>query len=173
MPELICHPDTPCTIVTKLTVELGEVVDGQVLLTYTLEGDIAALALPVSAPLVHTDGLWQHTCFEAFVRDGASSSYKEYNFSPSGAWAAYHFTAYREGMMPLSLEELQTSFKYSSTKLQLKAKLPVPPGAVLALSAVIESAHGPKSYWALKHPPGKPDFHHQDGFIYNTNEHKL
>ncbi len=34
----------------------------------------------------------------------------------------------------------------------------------LALSAVIEEKEGTKSYWALKHPPGKPDFHHPDCF---------
>jgi len=34
----------------------------------------------------------------------------------------------------------------------------------VALTAVIEETNGTKSYWALKHPPGKPDFHHADGF---------
>ena len=34
----------------------------------------------------------------------------------------------------------------------------------VAISAVIEEADGTKSYWALAHPPGKPDFHHADGF---------
>ena len=28
----------------------------------------------------------------------------------------------------------------------------------------IEEASGRISYWALKHPPGRPDFHHPDGF---------
>ena len=32
----------------------------------------------------------------------------------------------------------------------------------LALSPVIED--GALSYWALRHPPGRPDFHHQDAF---------
>jgi hypothetical protein len=34
----------------------------------------------------------------------------------------------------------------------------------MEVSAVIEENSGAKSYWALKHPPGKPDFHHADGF---------
>jgi hypothetical protein len=34
----------------------------------------------------------------------------------------------------------------------------------LGLTAVIEETNGRKSYWALKHPPGKPDFHHADCF---------
>jgi hypothetical protein len=35
----------------------------------------------------------------------------------------------------------------------------------LAVSAVIEESDGRVSYWALAHPPGKPDFHHADGFV--------
>lgn len=33
------------------------------------------------------------------------------------------------------------------------------------LSAVIEEAHGQKSYWALAHGSDKPDFHHPDSFV--------
>jgi hypothetical protein len=29
----------------------------------------------------------------------------------------------------------------------------------LGLSAVIEDHYGRLGYWALRHPPGKPDFH--------------
>jgi hypothetical protein len=45
--------------------------------------------------------LWRRSCFEAFIGHGGGPDYWEYNFSPSGAWAAYHFSAYREGMAPL------------------------------------------------------------------------
>ena len=34
----------------------------------------------------------------------------------------------------------------------------------LGLSAVIEEKDGGTSWWALAHPPGKPDFHHDDCF---------
>ncbi len=34
----------------------------------------------------------------------------------------------------------------------------------LGLSAVVEENNGRMSYWALAHPPGKPDFHHPDCF---------
>ncbi|OYY67097.1 MAG: hypothetical protein B7Y49_00295 [Sphingomonas sp. 28-62-11] len=34
----------------------------------------------------------------------------------------------------------------------------------LALSAVIEETNGTKSYWALAHASGAPDFHHADAF---------
>lgn len=34
----------------------------------------------------------------------------------------------------------------------------------VGLCAVIEETDGTKSYWALRHPPGPPDFHHPDCF---------
>ena len=34
----------------------------------------------------------------------------------------------------------------------------------IGLSAVIEEVGSIKSYWALQHPPGRPDFHHPDCF---------
>lgn len=49
--------------------------------------------------------------------------------------------------------------------LVLRATLAVPDGALrVGLSAVIEERRGAKSYWALAHPAGKPDFHHSDCF---------
>ena len=36
----------------------------------------------------------------------------------------------------------------------------------IGLAAVIEETSGRKSYWALAHPPGRPDFHHAHGFAY-------
>ena len=35
----------------------------------------------------------------------------------------------------------------------------------LGAAAVLEDDNGRLSYWALCHPPGKPDFHHPDGFV--------
>jgi hypothetical protein len=39
----------------------------------------------------------------------------------------------------------------------------------LGLSALIEDTSGRRSYWALSHPPGKPDFHHADSFAYELS----
>jgi hypothetical protein len=47
-----------------------------------------------------------------------------------------------------------------SAALQMEIEVPLR----LGLSAVIEETSGRKSYWALAHPPGKPDFHHPDCF---------
>jgi hypothetical protein len=102
-----------------------------------------------------------------------NSSYHEFNFAPSGEWAAYSFRRYRDGA-PLAEDETAPSITVRSggDSLDLDAivrldRLPkIQPHAALrlALSAVVEEERGILSYWALKHPPGKPDFHHPDAF---------
>jgi hypothetical protein len=47
---------------------------------------------------VRRDQLWRTTCFEAFLRASGEDGYQEWNFAPSGDWAAYDFAGYREGM---------------------------------------------------------------------------
>jgi len=128
----------------------------------------AALALPpVEAPQ-RRDGLWKTTCFELFVRAEGNGSYQEFNFSPSHCWAAYSFTGYRDGMRELSLEPpvIMTRRDVSGYSLSVEMELVEPwtPATRIGLSAVIES-DGTKSYWALAHPPGPPDFHHPDCFV--------
>jgi hypothetical protein len=108
------------------------------------------------------------------VGHAGAADYWEYNFSLSGAWAAYHFTAYREGMAPLmkgaaplieqkiggeSIELLAT------IDLSWLAKSSAVIGVRLGLAAVIEDRARLLSYWALKHPSEKPDFHHADSFV--------
>jgi hypothetical protein len=48
---------------------------------------------------------------------------------------------------------------------------PVNSRLLLGLSAVIEEKNGVMSYWALKHPPGPPDFHHASGFVLEIDPH--
>jgi hypothetical protein len=54
------------------------------------------------------------------------------------------------------------------TALDLERLAALPRNALwrLGLSALIEDKSGGTSYWALAHPPGKPDFHHADSFAY-------
>lgn len=49
--------------------------------------------------------------------------------------------------------------------------LPVNGRLLLGLSAVIEENDGAVSYWALKHPPGPPDFHDANTFILEWEPH--
>ena len=95
-------------------------------------------------------------------------AYREFNFSPSGAWQAYGFHAYRQGG---ELEDATAPRIERATEAELDLRvflparnLPSGPRLRLGLSAVIEAVDGSLSYWALRHPPGRPDFHHSDCF---------
>lgn len=161
---LIRHPDTPCGAVDSITVDLAAGAGGVVALHYRLVGRIGAVKLTPLEPR-RTDGLWKHTCFEAFFRAPGAAAYREFNFAPSGAWAAYSFEAERAGMAPLDITPM-LDFDASASALRLTATLS--PGMAapyaIALAAVIEETSGATSYWALAHPPGKPDFHHSVAF---------
>jgi hypothetical protein len=106
--------------------------------------------------------LWRTTCFEAFLRPMAQNSYMEWNFAPSGDWAAYGFTGYREGMAEVEVgQPPYIRMEDNLTWWTLGATIAVPADThwELGLSAVLEEKDGTKSYWALAHPREKPDFH--------------
>lgn len=143
-------------------------------LEYRIEGDHGSIVLPPLSdmPPQRTDGLWKTTCMEVFVRAGLVDSYIEVNFSPSMQWAAYRFDSYRAKMRPLDILEPGGTLMVQPTKLSISFPLFLSEQGVrclsstwhLGLSAVIEEIDGTKSYWALRHPPGPPDFHHPDCF---------
>ncbi|MFN0315884.1 MAG: DOMON-like domain-containing protein [Burkholderiales bacterium] len=123
---------------------------------------------------MRTDKLWLHTCFEVFIKSPGEENYYEFNFSPSTRWAMYRFDRYREGMPPenfdqppriaLSQSERVLALECSAGLAQCR-DLARAAEYQLAVCAVIEDHDGYLSYWALAHPPGKPDFHHRDGFV--------
>jgi hypothetical protein len=153
---------------------------GEWVLDFMVEAPMGALKLSAPAAPARVDGLWQSTCFELFLRDPQSGQYLEFNFSPSGEWAAYQFDGYRTGMHPL---DVSTPRILSSARGAAMPSLPEAPSdfsvrvnfehpglwkgiaCQMSTSAVIEEADGTKSYWALAHAPGKPDFHHADTFV--------
>jgi len=168
--ELRAHPDTPGDAVSSIRVEIARTDAAILSLRYTLAGAIARLAIaPVATP-ARADELWRHTCFEAFLRPEPGEAYVELNFAPSTHWAAYRFTGYRQGMAPAQIAAPQIAVTATDTALELAVQLNLAALALphspcrLALSAVIEDASGAKSYWALAHPPGRPDFHHRSSF---------
>jgi hypothetical protein len=108
------------------------------------------------------DELWRTTCFEAFLRKSGSEPYREWNFAPSEDWAAYDFSAYREGMAEADIAKPPyIRMEDNLTWWALGATIAIPADASweLGLSAVLEEKDGTKSYWALAHPGEKPDFH--------------
>ncbi|HEX2225792.1 MAG TPA: DOMON-like domain-containing protein [Candidatus Binatia bacterium] len=167
------HPNTPASPVGWIKA-FPRIERRLLALTYVVKGDIERLRAPTAKSPRRVPGLWRHTCFEAFIAVKGSRSYYEFNFSPSGEWAAYSFRSYREGS-PLENERLQPGItvRRDASTLELSADIHLDhlPAAGkgaslwLGLSAVIEDTEGRLSYWALTHPPGKPDFHYPDSFI--------
>jgi predicted GIY-YIG superfamily endonuclease len=134
-------------------------------LTFSVETESPTLVIPPEAKAERKDGLWNTTCFEFFYTS-PDNGYVEYNFSPSTEWAAYSFSSYRTGMTPCDVATPPVIGVFCEAKrFVLKASILAPalPTRV-GLSSIIEETDGTKSYWALAHPPGEPDFHHPDCF---------
>jgi hypothetical protein len=167
---LTCHPETYSPAVQGIVVRVGWRQDGALTLTYTLTGDCTRLRIPPPRPAAKADSLWQHTCFEAFISVKGDFAYRELNFSPSGEWAVYYFRGYRDRFHFAEEEaapEILVRRAESGLVLEANIRLPLQftlRPLQLGLSAVIEDDWGKRSYWALMHPPGKPDFHHPEAF---------
>ena len=164
---LVCHPDTPSLTVTGIEARVTGLDADWLTLRWRIES-AGRLVVPRFAGRGRANGLWQATCFEMFVR-GEGEGYAEFNLSPSERWAAYNFTGYRAGMADRAMpRDPDCSFRPGSRFAIFdaaipRAALPRMP-ACIGLSAVIEEAGAVKSYWALAHPPGNPDFHAPDCF---------
>lgn len=169
--QLRCHPETPTNAVRGIAVRVRRSPDGLLALRYELDGDLSRIRVPAPTQPQLTHKLWEHTCFETFIAAEETPAYAELNLSPSGEWAGYLFGSYREiaGLATINPAP-SIAARASGDRLTLDASVHLDQlsaayiGAVLrlGLSAVIESSDGSLSYWALCHPPGKPDFHHAD-----------
>ena len=168
--DLIRHPSSP-DAVRGIAVRL-ERSPTVLSVGFDLKADLAALRIPPAGPVRAGDRLWQHTCFEVFL-SARMPAYTEFNFSPSREWAGYGFSRYRErAPAPTVLPPERLAVSGTQDALSLEAVIPIlQPGSLrIALSAVIEDRTGGLSYWALAHPPGKPDFHHPDAFALELDE---
>ena len=167
--SLVSHPHTTAQAIYAIEALVSEAGHGGLSLAFAVEGDLSGLRIPEPQAPRRAAGLWRHTCFEAFVMADEGPAYREFNLSPAGEWAVHAFRRYRDGG---ELEvELNPAVvvRRSGGRLELDAKigpefLPPGRGLRLGLCAVLESVDGALSYWALRHPPGKPDFHHIDAF---------
>jgi hypothetical protein len=159
----------------SVSVRTDWVGDGLLALYYRVEGDVGELRLPPPRSSAHADGLWQHTCFEAFVKSGDTPAYLELNFSPSSEWAIYSFDGYRRGRKPRVPRHPPEIMSHRRGEDLLEVDVTMHLDGLfteqgptdrlrLALAAVLEDRRGQLSYWALAHPSARPDFHHADSF---------
>ena len=176
--RLTCHTDTVPTAVWIVDVNIRSQPQGDLSLIYKLTGDLAQIRIPAPQPSIAKDGLWEHTCFEAFIAVEGESGYHEFNFSPSGQWAAYSFSDYRAHSPWTASQRPAIRFIQSDGHLLLEAVIALgdlpqnmsDKPLQLGLAAVIEASDGSCSYWALHHPGGHPDFHDRGGFILSLNQ---
>lgn len=146
---------------------------GALELQFEVLGSLDLISWPAAseghAPLRKT-GLWENTCFEAFIKPRNGDEYWEINFSPTGDWNVFHFSDYRQEMREeakiqtpvLRTEKLDSLFRCSTT-LRLKDQI-WPDHLDVGLTAVLRLSNGSESFWALKHAGSKPDFHLKEGF---------
>jgi hypothetical protein len=128
------------------------------------------LVVPAFAGKGRADDLWRTTCFELFLRAPGTSGYTELNLSPSERWNAYDFAAYREGMSEHAFpREPSCTMRKGEAMAIFDAAVPATALPSFpwhyAMTAVIEEEGGVKSFWALRHGAGQPDFHDATCFI--------
>ncbi len=142
-------------------------------LRYDLRGPLERLRLPAPAqPPERRDGLWEGTCFEAFLAEEGAEDYRELNLSPSGHWNLYRLDGYRRGLRPdPQVEALPFRVTTTADHRQLALTLDLTPLGLaqspleLSLTTVLQHTDGRCSFLALAHPGAEADFHRRDGFL--------
>jgi hypothetical protein len=164
------HPGHPATAVESLTATVRFAPDGGLALRYRCVAGAGTVRIPAPEAGGFAEGLWQCTCCECFAGTTGDPGYREFNFSPSGKWAVFAFSACRQ-RIPLDPAAVPLiEFTMDDAGWTLAATIPaalLPVGAALdiGLCAVIESADGTLDYRALTHPRPVPDFHDRRGFV--------
>lgn len=176
--DLIPHPAAgPASSPFKLWVNVDHSAgfgrDATLNLFFCVGAPMSRFLIPERAEPGRRDDLWCTTCFEAFLKADETDGYAEWNFAPSGDWAAYDFTAPREGMANAEVgAPPYIRLEDNLTWWALGATIAVPANRAfqLGLTAVIEEAGGVKSYWALGHGGASPDFHDPACFLVRLPE---
>src|SRR3569623_999928 len=173
--RLVPHPNFPTSYVKGVSVIANRPAKNELGFRFFVAGDIRELEIPAAehpSDQVRRDELWRSTCFEAFVRPSSDPAYFETNLSPAGHWAVYQFDGYRAALRDAAAShrwfrsdsrhpdryDISGDFLFddlNSDRGRWRVNLP----------DIIEAIDGNKSYWALAHAPGPPDFHNQECFI--------
>jgi len=176
--SLTRHADTRSDAVRAIDARVSR-SGGTLALTFALAGDLEHVRVPPPRAPRIAERLWQHTCCEIFIARAGARAYHEFNLAPSGEWAAYAFRSYRAGeLLADPALDPRITVRSAAGRLELDALIrldrlsPRHAGAALSigLSTVVEDSAGALGYWALRHAPGKPDFHHPDAFALTLDE---
>ncbi len=166
--SLVPHPDSAGAPAIAIEAGAEWAEPWAIRFTYRLTGALDRVRWAEPGLPKRADELWKHTCLEAFLRRPGEDGYVELNFAPSLRWAAYAFDGYRSGMRNADPSPLIVNVERTPGEVLLTAEVGLGVGPAplsLALTAVIEDMDGARTYWALAHPQGKPDFHHAAGFV--------
>jgi len=133
--------------------------------------------VPAACHARRSDELWRQTCFELFAARDDEPAYCEFNFTPSGEWAAYVFADYRRDRRDAAQDRIDVSTQAAAggplrlrAHMNLAAALGLDARALalaswrLNCAAIIEDNAGALSYWAVRHSGAQPDFHDRAGF---------
>ncbi|PIK15467.1 hypothetical protein [Halobacteriovorax sp. JY17] len=135
-------------------------------LKYELSGPLESIMIPDEVSRDRKIGLWESTCFEFFLLDKNSSSYYEFNFSPSGMWNCFFFkksgNELSESPCQISKFEVDKGANYFELVIHidlnsLNQEFQNIDEFLVNLTAVLEKEK--LSYWALSHGLEKPNFH--------------
>ena len=171
--RLVPHPEMQAKSIRSVEVEVIRATN-TILLMYGVDG-AESLLLP-AFERERRDNLWNSSCFELFVKP-ESRGYVEFNFAPLEAWNAYSFVDWRMGRRAYQPDaepkiiDSRTDGRRESFPQRYELDVVISPDilllapAAVSLAAIIEEEDGTKSYWALAHPPGEPNFHHADCFV--------
>jgi hypothetical protein len=159
----------PCLAITGSVWRQGDILS----LQYRVSGDIGKLVFSLPEGRAHRrHGLWQRSCFEAFLGTRGAAQYWEVNLAPCGDWNVYAFSGYREGMVEeTAIGSLPFSFHVGDDEIWLDLQLDLRPlfcprqVIEVGISAVMEHRDGANSLWALRHQGLVADFHHRSGFL--------
>lgn len=114
------HPSTPPNMVAGVACQYSWEGADRWMLTFVVSVPPGALRVPDHIDFGRTDELWRTTCFELFLRRPGQEGYLEFNFAPSGQWAAYGFDGYRqrsgdpEGLRPIIFSDSPGQFNQAN-----------------------------------------------------------
>lgn len=148
--------------------ELGPTVRGNFTINTKPEFPLENLVWPAkSKKPTRKDELWKTTCVEMFFGAENSTSYVEFNFSPSTDWNSYHFESERAGMKPYDINSDVDSTLDPTTSAQVnfETELNMIPTEI-GVTAILQWKDGRTEYYALQHSKDKPDFHNRKDWIW-------